>query len=75
MLIQERLDLNPDQQEIVPSIPPEELLDAFIEQSSYNQSETNDLDYKRESSSPSLATLRDRNRIIRFRRNVKAWEG
>ena len=55
MLIQERLDLNPDLQEIVPSSPPEELLDTGMEQSSYNKTETNDLDYERESSSPLLA--------------------
>ena len=56
ILIQERLDLNPDQHQIVPSTPPEELLHAFTEQSSDNKSETNNLDYKREFSSPSLAT-------------------
>ena len=34
MLTQERLDLNPDLQEIIPFTPPEELLDTFTEQSS-----------------------------------------
>ena len=51
MLIQERLDLNPDQQEIVPSAPPEELLGTLSEQSSYNRPETNDSGHERESSS------------------------
>ena len=54
MLIQKWLDLNPDQQEIVPYVPLEELLDTFSAQSSYNRSETNDLGHKRESSSLSL---------------------
>lgn len=52
MLIQKRLDLNPKQQEILPSepvrremrppTPLEELLDEFIKLSVYNQSEPND---------------------------------
>lgn len=37
MLTQERLNLNPDQQEVLPSAPPEELLDALPEPSSCNQ--------------------------------------
>lgn len=55
MLIQERLDSNPDQQEIVPSAPPEEMLDTLSEQSNYNRPETNDSGIKREFSSLSLA--------------------
>ena len=42
MLIQERLDSDPDQQEAVPSPPPEELLDTLSEQGSYQRPETND---------------------------------
>ena len=42
MLIQKRLDSDPDQQEIVPSTPLEELLDMLSEQSCYNRPETND---------------------------------
>lgn len=57
MLIQKRLALSPDQQEVLPSAPWEELLDAFTKPSSYNQSETNNLDYKGESSSPLLTTI------------------
>lgn len=60
MLIQKRLDLNPDQQEVLPSAPWEELLYAFTKPSSYNQSETNNLDYKGESSSPLLTTINAR---------------
>ena len=55
MLIQERLDSDPDQQETVPSAPPEELLDTLSEQSSYQRQETNDSGLEREFSSLSLA--------------------
>lgn len=54
MLIQERLDSDPDQQEAVPSDPPEELLDTLSEQSSYHRPETNDSGLEREFSSLSL---------------------
>ncbi|XP_057644071.1 endogenous retrovirus group K member 5 Gag polyprotein-like [Chionomys nivalis] len=55
MLIQERLDSDPDQQEAVPSALPEELLDTLSEQSSNNRPETNDSGLEREFSSLSLA--------------------
>lgn len=68
MLIQERLDLNPEQQKLLPSelvrrerrpyMPPQELLDAFTELISYNQAEPNDLEnYEDESSFPSLIII------------------
>ena len=55
VLIQAWLDSNPDQQEIVLSVPPEELLDTLSEQSSNNRPEANDSGLERESSSLSLA--------------------
>lgn len=60
MLIQERLDSDPDQQEAIPSAPLEELLDTLSEQSSYHRPETDDSGLEREFSSLSLANERQR---------------